>query len=106
MKKLRSVVLDITIGLGLLMAMGLATGVWPGNGQGADIFGGQQNCSYRYYGFASCYGNTSGCALTFCFGSGTVRIYSGPISTTRPCGASDYSCGYVGGAFIPCLSGA
>jgi hypothetical protein len=101
MKKVKTIVLDITLALGLLVASGFAAGIWPVKGEGTDIFGGQSSgCSYAYLGVSSCSGRGSGCSLTYCFASGSSRVF---VSTYPiPCGS--YSCGALVD-FNSCLSG-
>jgi hypothetical protein len=91
MKKVKTIVLDLTLALGLLAATGFATGILPVNGEGAEIFGGAATgaCANFYVNTYFCSGTASGCVYTACFGGGSNKVY---ISSyyAAPCGV--YAC--------------
>jgi hypothetical protein len=101
MKKVKTIVLDLTLALGLLVATGFATGILSVNGEGADIFGGAAT-SCAYYGVEpiSCSGSGSGCTYTPCVQGGSVSTTYVTGYTQLPCGAS--ACSYVYKSKSPC----
>lgn len=101
MKKVKTIVLDLTLALGLLVVTGVATGVLPVSSEGADIFGGG-TCDYYSYGPWYCSGSASGCVYTVCKSGNypTTTTYSSFYRV--PCGV--YSCGTCA-RIVTCVSG-
>lgn len=104
MKKVKTIVLDLALALGLLVATGAAAGVLPLplKGEGSDIFGGATagGCSYWIYGPSACSGSGSGCVYTPALCGGTLTAYKSIWQV--PCGA--YACGTVWRS-VNCVSG-
>jgi len=100
MKKVKTMALDLTLALGLLVATGAAAGVLPLKGDGGDIFGGAAGCSNWIYGPSSCSGSGSGCTYTPALCGGNLTAYKSIWQV--PCGA--YSCGTVWRS-VNCASG-
>jgi len=90
MKKVKTIVLDLTLALGLLVATGVATGVLSAKGEGADIFGGAA-CSTFNTSPISCGSTGSGCTYTPCAGLGGTNVKANYSYYSVDCGAS--SCG-------------
>jgi hypothetical protein len=101
MKKVKTIVLDLTLALGLLVATGFATGILSVNGMGADIFGGASStCSNYGVEPYSCNGTYTGCTYTPCVQGGTVATAYVTGYTLIPCGVSN--CGSVYSSLMRC----
>jgi hypothetical protein len=92
MKKVKTIVLDLTLALGLLVATGVATGVLSAKGEGADIFGGA-SCSTFNTSPINCDGTASGCEYTPCAGLGGTNAKVNYSYYSQPCGAGSTGCG-------------
>jgi len=101
MKKVKTIALDLTLALGLLVATAAAAGVLPLKGEGADIFGGAATkCAYYTVDPIACSGTASGCRYTPCVGGGSIStVYISSYYLT-PCGVS--ACGSVYRT-VPCV---
>jgi hypothetical protein len=96
MKKFKTLALDLALGMGLLVATGLAAGVLPGSVPGADVFGGSSTPACAYLTDITCYGNNSGCRPTVCNCGNNPTHYNvfGSVDSYDPCGVA--ACGQVG----------
>lgn len=101
MKTVKTIVLDLTLALGLLAATGFATGILSVNGEGADIFGGAQTCAYYGVAPTNCNGTATGCTYTPCVQSGSVSTVYRAGYTSIPCGVS--ACGNVYSSLPGCV---
>jgi len=104
MKKFRTVAMDVTLALGLLVATGVSAGILPTGVVGSDVFGGATPCTN--WGEGMCAGGTAmGCEMGSCLGENQTPItYSNYFQlSTHPCGVD--ACGYVVTQIHLCVSG-